>query len=587
MPLSRPPAPAPHAPGAAAHLALDGVSFSYPDSDPDRPVLTDVSFAVPAGVPTGVIGENGSGKSTLLRIVGGLLTPDAGAVTVSAPGGGAVRVGVLHQQVPFAPVQPVRVVLEDAVARVQAAEEGVARAAEALAEDPAAPGAALAYDEALAQAERLQAWQVGPRIETTLAGLGLADLPRERPTRELSGGQRARLGLAALLLSTPDVLVLDEPTNHLDAAAAAHLSGVLREWPGPVLLASHDRAFLDDAVRALVDLDPGAAPVGDDPADGHAARGVVRHTGTFTEHLGNRRAARERWERRYREEQEELRALRQQARTDHRVGNPERGPRTEARASRKFYADRNAKVVSRRVNDTMTRLERLEKAQVRKPPAPLRFAGLDAVRRPTAPGGWSLTAVQVGVEGRLRPVSVALDATTRLLVTGPNGSGKSTLLGLLAGRVAATHGRVSVGAGVRVGLLTQETTLPDPHGGGPGRSARQAYEDALGAEQAERVPLGTFGLLAPREANRPVGALSVGQVRRLDLAILLADPPDVLLLDEPTNHLALGLVSELERAIPAAPGAVVVASHDRWLDRGWTGERLTLGDDVSRATRAG
>lgn len=119
--------------------------------------------------------------------------------------------------------------------------------------------------------------------------------------------------------------------------------------------------------------------------------------------------------------------------------------------------------------------------------------------------------------------------------------------------------------------------LPDPEGRGPDRTAHQAYEDLAGRSRAEQVPLSRFGLLAGRDENRPVRVLSVGQQRRLALAVLLADPPDVLLLDEPTNHLALTLVTQLEAAIPDYPGAVVVASHDRWLRRTWRGERLELG----------
>ncbi|MDK7364712.1 ATP-binding cassette domain-containing protein [Cutibacterium avidum] len=161
-------------------------------------------------------------------------------------------------------------------------------------------------------------------------------------------------------------------------------------------------------------------------------------------------------------------------------------------------------------------------------------------------------------------------------MTGPNGSGKSTLLGLLAGTLKPSSGQVTRTPVDRVQLLAQETALPDPYDRGPGRTVLDAYTDLVGAERAARVPLSTFGLIASRDHNRRVQELSVGQQRRLALAVVLADPPEILLLDEPTNHFSLGLVTALEDALVQYPGTVVVASHDRWLRKRWQGQRLTL-----------
>ena len=553
----------------ADHLRLDGISRSFPD----RRVLTDISLTVSSGEVAALIGENGSGKSTLLRLAAGLDEPDAGAV--SAPG----TVGLFHQEPPFPLDLTIRQVLEDATAPVRELTRLVEVAGQAMADGEAGAGARL--HTAIEAAERHHAWELDHRVDRVVAGLGLTRLPRERPAGSLSGGQLSRLSLAWLLLRSPDTLLLDEPTNHLDDAATAVLVDLLRSWSGPVLLASHDRAFLNEAGTTLLDLDPAPRPFAavrhdtDSPGSGF---GVTTFTGSYTAYLQHRRDERDRWVRRFRDEQAELSRLRARVRDNHTVGNADRPPRTEGKMAQKFYADRNAKVVARRVNDATTALERLEQDQVRKPPARMRFVGLGGPGEhggPRGPGaglaGPVLTATDVTVTGRLAPTSLSVGARSRLLVTGANGSGKSTLLSVLAGELGADQGALTHPDRLRIALLSQE---PLPRDGG--LSVRAAYAAAVGIERAERTPLATFGLVAGRDANRPVRALSVGQRRRLDLAVLLADPPDVLLLDEPTNHLSLLLVTELERSLPDYPGAVIVASHDRWLREGWTGERLHL-----------
>ena len=173
--------------------------------------------------------------------------------------------------------------------------------------------------------------------------------------------------------------------------------------------------------------------------------------------------------------------------------------------------------------------------------------------------------------------SLTVGAGERWLITGANGSGKSTFLAVLSGALRVTGGTVRSPSGLRVGLLGQEVSLPDPARRGRGRSAAVAYADLVGGETAERLPLSSWGLLPPLVENRPVVELSVGQLRRLALAVLLAGAPEVLLLDEPTNHLSLPLVDAIEEALPDYPGAVAVASHDRWLRSRWAGRRLELG----------
>lgn len=515
---------------------------------------------MPAGTPTGLLGENGSGKSTLLRLIAGEEAPDRGAIEAPGP------VGLLHQDLPFPPATTVRCVLDDALAHARRLEDDLARAAAALAEEPGSRAAARDYDELLSRATAADVWDAPRRAEEIVAGLGLGDLPRDRPIARISGGERERLALAHLLIARPTTLLLDEPTNHFDDAGAVFLAALLAEHPGPVLVASHDRAFVDEATRMQIDLDPAE----------HAARsaggGVTVFTGTFTDHLHARLDARERWERRYAAEQEELRRLRIQERESHRVGHADWTPRTETRMAQKFYADRNAAVVSRRVRDLRQRLETLERDQVRRPPAELRFTGLPEERlRHRGEGGVVIATSGVGVPGRLAPVSLALSAGEKLLVTGANGSGKSTLLAILVGDLEPATGTVHRGASLRIAHLAQDDHVD------PDATARQLLLRAAGLPVGDRehVPE-LFGLIHPRELDRPLGELSRGQVRRAVLAALLADPPELLVLDEPTNHLALDLAVRLEDATQHWPGTVIVASHDRWLRRRWQGRTLAL-----------
>ncbi|NUR10086.1 MAG: ABC-F family ATP-binding cassette domain-containing protein, partial [Nocardioidaceae bacterium] len=365
------------------------------------------------------------------------------------------------------------------------------------------------------------------------------------------------LALATLVTRRPECVLLDEPTNHLDDAAVALLEEFLVSLPGVVVVASHDRAFLDAVCAEIVDLDRSYLGV-----DGE---GGNRFSGGYTDYLAAKHDARRRWQQAFEDQQEELGALRRAASTTARQVAHNRPPRDNDKFIYQFKGASVARTVSRRVRDAERRIELLERDRVPKPPAPLSFRGSLAPPRPL--DGRVVLVSGLHVDGRLALPRLDLSGGEHLLVTGGNGSGKSTLLKVLAGELTTYDGAVQVSAR-RVGLLPQDVTFADPS-----RTPLQAYESATGAP----VPMTDLGLLHPRELTRPLGVLSVGQQRRVALAILVARRPDLLLLDEPTNHVSLTLADELEEALAASPGAVVVASHDRWLRRRWSGPRLELG----------
>ncbi|MET0352731.1 MAG: ABC-F family ATP-binding cassette domain-containing protein [Plantibacter flavus] len=539
-------------------LRADGVTRSYGD----RVVLRDVDLVVSAGDRLGLIGENGAGKSTLLRILAGIDEPDDGEAVRP------VRTGILMQELELPDDTTVGELLEQALGEVRAVEQEFETSAAALGErGTAGDGSAeQRYAAALDAAERADVWTADARLDAVVDGLGITGIERSRRLGEVSGGQRSRFALAALLVARPTALLLDEPTNHLDDEAVAFLRGHLSEWPGPVLFASHDRAFLDEVATGLVDIDPSRpVPVGE-------ASPVVEFGGPFSEYLGWKAAELDRWSTRYEEEQAELRRL---ASAVHDVApriNHDRGIRDNNRMAFGMRGDRVEQQISRRVRNAQLRLEVLEREQVRRPPRRLSFAGIPSGSTVLDEGEQLLDLADARVDGRLHLERLQLAPRSRVLVTGANGSGKSTLLSVLAGSLRLDAGTLLRRKGLRVGLLEQDVAFPDAD-----RSPREVYDRTLGEARAARTPLAGLGLLALRDLDRPIGRLSVGQQRRLALALIIARPPHLFLLDEPTNHLSLALATELEDALGDYPGAVVIASHDRWLRRRWTGDRLRLG----------
>ncbi len=496
-------------------------------------------MTVSPGSRWGVVGENGRGKSTLIQVLAGTLTPDEGRVQRIG------TVGVADQEMASHGNRTIGQFIDEQIADARAALAALDEGAAALAEG--SPGAEHEYTAALEAAEALDAWDADRRIDLALDRLdAVAD--RSRLLAELSVGQRYRVRLACLLGAEVDFLLLDEPTNHLDAAGLDFLTAKLREHAGGVVVVSHDRALLSDVVTTILDLD-------------QSRDGLPRVYGDgFDGYRQGREAELQRWESEYeRQQSDHARLTHDLAEARNRLSSgwrPDKGTGKHQRQSR-------APGIVRSVN---RRRDELQQHAITAPVPPLRFRMPEL---PAHPGVALVTADGVRVADRLHDaVDVGLASGSRLVVTGPNGSGKTTLLSVLSGRLEPTNGTVRQARNARVGLLPQESV----------GFARGGPEDVFGShmgrlvssgtlKEDEAIPLSQLGLLSAADLDKPARELSMGQQRRLDLAMVLASRPHVLLLDEPTNHLSIALVDELTDAFGATEACVVLASHDRQLLR--------------------
>ncbi|WP_007027390.1 ATP-binding cassette domain-containing protein, partial [Saccharomonospora iraqiensis] len=320
----------------------------------DRVVFDGFDLTVGAGRRVGLVGDNGVGKSTLLRLLAGLERPQAGTVS----GGGDV--GFLHQELPFPPTATPADVLDDALADLRRAAGELDTLAARLERRPDDAAVLDEYGRMLEWAEVHGVWDADRRAAVVTEGLGLGGIAPGRTLAELSGGQRSRLALAALLVSAPRTLLLDEPTNHLDDAASEFLERHLAGLSGIVLLSSHDRVFLDAVCTDIVDLDP-------------TVDGPRRYGGRYSDYRDAKRAERARWEQRHADEQAELRRLRQVVSVSAHEINHNRPMRDNAKMAHDYRGARVQRQVSRRVRDARRRLAELERTRVPKPPSPLRF----------------------------------------------------------------------------------------------------------------------------------------------------------------------------------------------------------------------
>src|SRR5437868_915077 len=487
-----------------------------------RALFDDVSLQVNRGDRIGLVGPNGAGKSTLFAVLVGDVSADNGTIAIEKN----ATIGFLPQETAAAGDETV---LELAVA----VSPELVHAQKMIKEHEAAvagivdPGADATNDNALHVFDEHGGCELEPKAKRVLAGLAFRETDFDRPARALSGGWIMRAHLARLLVMQPDLLLLDEPTNHLDLESLQWFQEYLKNYPGGIVMISHDREFLNQLVGSIVEIS-------------HSK--LVRYRGNWDNYVEQKAAREEQQLAAYKNQQKEIASLQLFA------------DRFRAKASKASQAQSKLKQIDRmeKIAAPVAR-GRTIKFHFPQPPR----SGLRVVKLTNVDHAYADLIVY-------RDLNFHAERGQRTVLVGPNGAGKSTLLKLLAGVLPVQHGTRDLGHNVRTGYFSQNRidvldashTVLD--------SARDMPNPV--SEQTARTVLGSF-LLRGDDVFKTVSVLSGGEKSRLALVKLLLDPPNLLLMDEPTTHLDVGSIDALIAALEQFAGTIVFISHDVYFIR--------------------
>jgi len=535
-------------------------------------VLVDVDLTISERTRLAVVGPNGVGKSTLLRVLAGQLRPERGRLSPAPPD---LTVGLLDQEPPPTDAATVRDAVADRLGVAEATTE-LEVASRLLGEasdgDGDGDGGAERYDLALQHYLAIGAADFDVRLDEVAQRLGLASHLLDAAPSTLSGGEAERVGLATVMVSRFDLTLLDEPTNNLDLAGLDLLEQWVLDHPGGLVIVSHDRAFLERTVTSILEI------------DGH--HHTVAEFGGGWEAFQRERAraaalAQERYLE-YTTERDRLQARGQQQRewADQGASRVHKRPPDNDKNIKAFRLAKTERLAAK-ARATERAAERLEVVDKPWEPWQLHLTIEQAPRSAKVVAALDRAVFERG-SFRLGPLDVEIQWADRVALVGPNGSGKSTLLDGLLGRLAPAEGTAMLGPGVVVGELGQRRdALDDP--ATPDRTVLRAVQDLTGSTVTEvRSLLAKFGL-DDEAVARPARSLSPGERTRAQLALFQAQAVNLLVLDEPTNHLDLEAIEQIEAAMAAYEGTLIVVSHDRrFLDGVSLTTTIDLGQPVDR-----
>ena len=495
-------------------------------------IFRDLSWDIQHDQKIGLIGPNGAGKSSLFKLITGEHAPEKGGAVIRARG---VTVGYLPQHPEFDPERTAISLALDGNPRVAEIDAELKRLEKKLGEpevygDPKKLERTLdAQHRLLEEFESLGGLNYESRVRELLRGLGLPESDFEKPVRALSGGQKKLIGLAQLLLARPSVLLLDEPDNHLDMPGKAYLEKLISEYPGAVVIISHDRYILDAVATHIAEIEDGT---------------ITTFTGNYTEYIIDKEERLARQEELYQIQQREI------------------GRLEMALKRYKTWVIFNDKFATR-VHAMEARIARIEK--IDRPVLERRKMDLEL-------NGWRGSNQVLEFEGVtkefshrkvLNDLNFLVRHGERVGLIGANGAGKSVLLRLILGKETPTLGEIKIGPSVKVGYYAQEHETLDFN-----QSVIDAVRLAGNMSEGRAVSLLTRYLFTYQQATQKIGSLSGGERSRLQLALLVLSGANFLLLDEPTNNLDIASAEVLENALNDFNGTVLVISHDRYfLDR--------------------
>jgi len=495
-------------------------------------IFHDLNWEIQHDQKIGLIGPNGAGKSSLSRLIIGEHTPEKGGAVIHAKG---VTIGYLPQHPEFEPDRTALSLALEGNPRVTEIDNELKRIEKKLSEPEVYNNAKVlertldAQHKLLEEFESLGGLNYESRVRELLRGLGLPRSDFEKPISALSGGQKKLIGLAQLLLLRPSVLLLDEPDNHLDMPGKAYLEKLIADYPGAVVIISHDRYILDAVATHIAEIEDGK---------------ITTFTGNYTEYIVDKEERLARQEELYQIQQREI------------------GRLEMALKRYKQWVVFNDKFATR-IHAMEARIDRIEKID-----RPI----LERRKMDLSLNGWRGSNQVLEFEGVtkefshrkiLRGLSFLIRHGERVGLIGANGTGKSVLLRLILGKEQPTHGEIKIGPSVKVGYYAQEHETLD---------FNQTVIDAVrlfgNMSEGRAVSLLTRYLFTYQQATQKIGALSGGERSRLQLALLVLSGANFLLLDEPTNNLDIASAEVLENALEEFNGTVLVISHDRYfLDR--------------------